>query len=135
MIAFYGKINLKQNRNCNVISAMTKSIYYKDIASDEKLRGQNKSLLKEATLYVPPEVFVLLEDDDIKDILLEQLEMEDELYEDKDVKVYEDGVFMGEAFILKYPVDDRPGFALVRFYDKRVMKTDFMVSVERLKSL
>ena len=114
---------------------MVKSHYYKSIESDEKLRGQNKGLIKEGMLYVPPEVFILLEDDDIKDILLDQLELVDELYEDKDVQVYEDGVFMGEAFILEYPVEGRPGFALVRFYDKRVMKTDFMVSVERLKSI
>lgn len=107
--------------------------YYNDISVDENLRSKTYGEVRGGILYVAPEVLTLLEDEDVKDIVMRQLDIVNELREDVEVKVYDDNVLMGKAIILKYPLSATPGYALVRFLDKKVMRTDFLVRVERLR--
>lgn len=107
--------------------------YYIDISGDENLRSKRYGEVRGGILYVAPEVLTLLEDADVKDIVMGQLDIVNELKEDAEVKVYDDDVFIGKAIILRYPLSATPGYALVRFLDKKVMRTDFLVKVERLR--
>jgi len=108
--------------------------YYKEILPDKNLKGNRKGFIRKEVLYVAPEIMLLLEDDDVRDVVMEQLVIVDEFYAGKEVAVYDGKVLMGMAVVLEYPMYGARGYVMVRFYDKRVMETDFVCRVERLEA-
>jgi len=64
-------------------------LYYRNIVADEMLRGSRNGIIRNGKLYVAPEVFLLLRDDEVKDVVMGQLKIEDELCFGKVVSVYE----------------------------------------------
>jgi hypothetical protein len=120
-----GGLTIKKN---NVMK-----IYFKKILSDKNLKGNIKGFIRKGRLYVAPEIMTLLEDDDVQDIVMRQLEIVDEFFAGKEVAVYDGKALMGKAVVLEYPVYGAQGFVMVRFCDRRVMETDFVCRVERLR--
>jgi len=128
--------------------------YYRNILADENLRGNKIGFIRSGKLFVAPEVFILLGDDDMRETVLSQLKIKDELHFGKVVAVFaphpltpspkergdcsereeilDDG-FMGYAVVTQYPMEGARGFAMVKFLDRKVMGNELVVGVERVR--
>jgi hypothetical protein len=107
--------------------------YYRGIEADASLNGKNFGVIRSGKLFVAPEIFSLLGDDDLKDVIMEQLKIEDELNFGKMVSVFDGKKLMGSAIVTSYPMEGAKGFAMVKFFDKKNAAGDFIVAVERIK--
>ena len=134
-------------------------IYFRNIKANEEMVGVKNGFVRGGVLHVAPAIFYLLKDDELKEIILNQLVIVDELGLGKVVEVFEAGVVsdlipspsplgegnaagsegrragkkMGDAIVTQYPLSETPGFAVVKFFDRGVMGTEFLVRVERVK--
>ena len=106
--------------------------FYRRIIADENLAGDVCGYIKHGVMNVAPEVFMLLKDGDVRNLVMEQLKIIDVLHEGKQIEVFDGTDFKGTGVVVKYPMEGAPGFAMVRFYDERIMGTDFCVRVEWL---
>ena len=105
---------------------------YKRIIANEMLDYENKGIVKRGVLNVSPSLFFLLKDEEVKDIVMEQMEIVDELERGKKVEVYKEDDCLGYAKVLQYPIEGAEGFASVVFDDGVPMETVYMVRVENL---
>ncbi|HLG35241.1 MAG TPA: hypothetical protein VI757_10200 [Bacteroidia bacterium] len=108
---------------------------YKRIIANEMLDYENRGVIKRGVLNVSPSLFFLLKDDEVKDIVMEQLEIVDELKAGKKVEVYKEDDCLGYAEVVQYPIEGAEGFATVVFDDGVPMETVYMVRVENLIAL
>lgn len=106
---------------------------FKRIIANEMLDYENKGIVKRGVLNVSPSLFFLLKDEEVRDMVMAQLEIVDELRAGETVEVFRAEDFLGEAEIVEYPMAGAEGFATVKFCDARVMGTLYVVNVAYLR--
>ena len=107
--------------------------YYKNIEADASLKGKSFGVIRSGVMFVAPEVFSLIEDDELRETILKQIKINDELYFGKQVSVFDGDFFMGNAIVTDYPMNGAKGFAMVKFFNKEFMENELVVAVERIK--
>lgn len=120
---------------------------FKRIIANEMLDYESRGFVKRGVLNVSPSLFFLLKDEEVRDTVMEQLEIVDELRTGERVKVYmphpqplsegegsaPEDTLMGYAVVMQYPIEGADGFAKVKFCDEDVMSTIYMVRVSNLR--